>query len=167
MDQPEPVELELAPLPREQLGPFLILGIDKDADAEQIDAAWAERIKGARRGLHRLSLEDINWARETVLDPARRVRATVTSLNLDTVDGALRQLMARYGLDWQPRTLPLPLDDDPPADLPNAAEIVQAVTVPEVALELPILPQLIDGWRPASLDPWTFDIGMEPEERHE
>ena len=28
-----PIVLELAPLPREQVGPFLILGLSKDADA--------------------------------------------------------------------------------------------------------------------------------------
>ena len=28
----EPVVLDLAPLPREQIGPFLLLGLDKDAD---------------------------------------------------------------------------------------------------------------------------------------
>ncbi len=45
----DPVVLELAPLPREQLGPFIILGIDKDATAEEIEAAWAKRvIQGAR-----------------------------------------------------------------------------------------------------------------------
>ena len=32
----EAVVLELAPLPREQLGPFIILGVDKDADQERI-----------------------------------------------------------------------------------------------------------------------------------
>ena len=32
MPPPEPVVLELAPLPREQVGPFLLLGLDKDAD---------------------------------------------------------------------------------------------------------------------------------------
>lgn len=36
----EPVVLELAPLPREQIGPFLLLGLEKDADREQIEASW-------------------------------------------------------------------------------------------------------------------------------
>ena len=34
---PEPVVLELATLSREQMGPYLLLGLDKSADKEQID----------------------------------------------------------------------------------------------------------------------------------
>ena len=37
----EPIVLDLATLPREQLGPFLLLGLDKSADKDQIDANWA------------------------------------------------------------------------------------------------------------------------------
>ena len=33
----EPVVLELAPLPRDQIGPFLLLGLDKDAEPSEID----------------------------------------------------------------------------------------------------------------------------------
>ena len=40
----EPIVLDLAPLPREQIGPFLLLGLDKDADKEQIEANWARRV---------------------------------------------------------------------------------------------------------------------------
>ena len=42
-----PIVLQLAPLPRTQIGPFLILGVDKDATRETIEAAWAEKIKQA------------------------------------------------------------------------------------------------------------------------
>ena len=48
-NSPEPVVLELAPLPREQIGPFLILGIEKDATLDQVEAGWAARLKQARR----------------------------------------------------------------------------------------------------------------------
>ncbi|GIW79792.1 MAG: hypothetical protein KatS3mg105_1599 [Gemmatales bacterium] len=40
----EAVVVELAPLPREQMGPFLILGVYKDADSATIDAHWAQRV---------------------------------------------------------------------------------------------------------------------------
>ena len=32
------IVLELAPIPREQVGPFLLLGLDKSADKDQIEA---------------------------------------------------------------------------------------------------------------------------------
>jgi len=35
---PLPVMLQLAPLPRTQIGPYLILGVDKDADKETIES---------------------------------------------------------------------------------------------------------------------------------
>src|SRR5262249_35670404 len=62
MDTPLP-GVELASLPREQVGPFLILGVPKDADAETIEAHWAQRVLWARQGKSRISLEDIHWAR--------------------------------------------------------------------------------------------------------
>ena len=40
---PEPVLLELATLPREQMGPFLMLGLEKDASKDDIEAHWAEQ----------------------------------------------------------------------------------------------------------------------------
>ena len=52
-----PIVLQLAPLPRTQIGPFLILGVDKDANRETIEAAWAEKIKQARRGQVKTSLD--------------------------------------------------------------------------------------------------------------
>lgn len=174
MEYAEPVVLELAPLPREQIGPFFLLGLDKDADQEQIDAAWAERIKGARRGQHRVALEDINWAREVLNDPERRVRADVGSLNADTADRVLRRLTQLYGVaagpTWQPLQEARPLADYSPAiEVPDPAEILAGVALPELPLELPIVPKLVERFVPESLDPWTFEIGMEEESepRHE
>src|SRR6266851_4059264 len=105
----EPVLLYLAPLPREQIGPFLLLGIEKDASAEQIEEGWAARLKQARRQPRDIGLEDINWAREVLKDPEKRVRADAGSLNVDTLDGVLRRLDERFGSQsgrdavWQPR----------------------------------------------------------------
>ena len=163
-DNPQPVILELAPLPREQIGPFLLLGVDKDATPEQIDAAWAERLKRARKGQQRIGLEDVNWARKVINDPERRIRADVTSLNLDTADGVLRRLAEHYGLTqgptWRPVDQPRTLADYSPAiDVPDPSEVLQAVTPPELPLELPILPQLLAHFVPTSLDPWSFDLG--------
>jgi hypothetical protein len=167
-DVSEPVVLELAPLSREQIGPFFLLGIDKDAEPEQVDAAWAERIKGARRGQHAIPLEDINWAREIVNDPERRVRADVMSLNADTADGFLRRLAEQYSLidgpTWQPVEQPQSVADYSPAvEVPEAAEILHSVTLPDIPLELPLVARLLKQFAPDSLDPWSFDIGMEEE----
>src|SRR5262245_44195508 len=95
----EHVLLVLAHLPREQVGPFLLLGLDKDAGKDDIEARWAERVKWARKNQTNLTLEEINWARELVNDPERRVAADVKSLNADTVEGSLAQLARRFGLE--------------------------------------------------------------------
>src|SRR5262245_51132940 len=91
-----PVLLDLAPMPREQMGPFLLLGVTKDCGKEQIEANWAERVRWARRNQIKTSLEDINWAREIVNDADKRVRSDASSLNLDTTEGTLRRLAERY-----------------------------------------------------------------------
>src|SRR5438105_12085133 len=91
-----PVVLQLAPLPRTQIGPFLILGVDKDADRDTVEANWAQRLIWARKGLTRASLEDINWAREVMNNQEQRLRADAISLNLDTTDGTLRKLRERF-----------------------------------------------------------------------
>ncbi len=96
MAKNEPVVLELAALPREQIGPFLLLGLSKDADKDQIDAQWADRIKMSRRQALKVPLEDVNWAREMLKEPDKRVRADAASLNSDTSDGTLRELARRY-----------------------------------------------------------------------
>ena len=76
---PEPVVLELAALPREQVGPFLLLGLDKTADKKQIERHWADRIKWARKQQVKVALEDVNWARDALGDLERRIRADVGS----------------------------------------------------------------------------------------
>src|SRR5947207_9607244 len=95
----EPVVLDLASLPREQMGPFLILGLDKSADRQTIERHWADRVKWARRNLVKVALEDINWAREVLGDLERRIRADAGSLNADTTEGLLGQLAVRFGLE--------------------------------------------------------------------
>ena len=72
-NQAEPVVLDLAPLPRDKIGPFLILGLEKDASKEQIEASWARRLIWSRKNQVRVSLEDINWAKETIVDADKRL----------------------------------------------------------------------------------------------
>jgi hypothetical protein len=165
MSEQAPIVLELAPLPRDQIGPFLLLGIDKDADREQIEAHWAERVKTARKGQVRLALEDINWAREITNDPDRRFRAAAASLNADTAEGTLKKLAQTFGLadtsepSWKPFDSEKSLADySPPVDLPDSDEIRNAIAVPEVPLELPAIEHMLKQFLPASLDPWAVNL---------
>jgi hypothetical protein len=162
---PEPVVLELAPLPREQIGPFLLLGLDKDADREQIEANWARRVIWARKNLTRVPLEDINWAREVINDADKRVRADCASFNPDTSDGLLRRWCARFGVGttggevnvgWRPLDGEKPLADyAPQAEVPDAAAVRATLTVPEVPPEVPAVPRLLDQLAREPIDPWA------------
>ena len=95
MPPPTPVVLQLAPLPRTQVGPFLILGVDKNADKETIEAAWAEKVKQARRDQIKTPLEDINWAREVLSAKESRIRADAIALN---IEGAMHRLLLHPGI---------------------------------------------------------------------
>ncbi|HZV07235.1 MAG TPA: hypothetical protein VE999_19285 [Gemmataceae bacterium] len=162
----EPVVLELATLPREQVGPFLLLGLDKTADKETVDAHWAERLKWARKGLAKVPLEDINWAREIMSDVERRIRADAASLNADTTDEVLAQLAQRYGVQegrtnrmWQALDSEKELAEyQPAADVPDSKEILNALKVPEVPEDVPAVPMLLERLAQQPLDPWAIDI---------
>src|SRR5262245_14669389 len=91
-----PVVLELAPLPRDQVGPFLLLGVDKAAPKDVLEKSWAQRIIWARKNQTRVPLEDINWAREALNDLEKRIRADASTFNLDTTDHVLKALHDRY-----------------------------------------------------------------------
>lgn len=168
-DQPNPVVLELAPLPREQLGPFLVLGIDKDADREQIEAAWAARVIAARKNQVKISLEDINWAREVINDSDRRLRADCTSLNPDAAEGTLRQLAERYGVagpmatpGWKPWEAEKSLADyTPPGDVPLPQEVQASVPVPQVPREIPAVAWLVEQFVKEPIDPWNLTLHHE------
>ena len=165
MAKNEPVVLELASLPREQIGPFLLLGLSKDADKEQIDARWADRIKMSRRQMLKVPLEDVNWAREMLKEPDKRVRADAASLNSDTTEGVLRELSRRYsgkpaagGSVWQPLDNEKPLADYmPPVEMPDANAIRAALVPPEVPEELPGVPLLLERLAQQPLDPWNLE----------
>src|SRR5881394_572641 len=113
-----PLILKLAPLPRTQVGPFLILGVDKDATKDEIEAAWAQRLIWARKGQTPVPPEDINWAREVLCDPERRLRADVVSLTVDTADGTLRKLRQQF-LEASAAGQPLDIEPDLSGYQPN------------------------------------------------
>lgn len=160
-----PIVLELAPLPREQIGPFLLLGLPKDADREQIEAHWAARVKAARRNQIKVPLEDINWAREIINDPDRRRRAEASTLNLDTADSRLRNLADAYGVGAQPGPSWQPCDQEkvladytPAVPVPEIAAVLPSIPVGEVPLELPAVAKILETFLPHGLDPWTINL---------
>lgn len=165
MTNDEPVELELAPLPREQIGPFLLLGVDKDADAGQIEAHWAQRVIWARKNQIRIPLADINWAREQMNDPNQRVRADAVSLNVDTSERTLRGLEESFGVvepagpRWQPIDLEKPVADySPPVTVPDAEEVLGGVVLPELPADVPFVEVLLEQWARTPVDPWQLEL---------
>jgi len=163
---PEPVLLELATLPREQMGPFLMLGLEKDASKDDIEAHWAERVKWARKGQYNVPLEDINWARELVTDTAKRPGADAASLNADTVDGCVAHVTRRFGLTegragptWEPLDEEKPLADYRlPIEVPSAESVRSTIVVPEVPQEIPGVARLLEQLAQAPVDPWSVQI---------
>jgi hypothetical protein len=161
----QPVMLQLAPLPRTQIGPFLILGVDKDADRDTAEAQWAQRLIWARKGLTRSPLEDINWAREVMNSPEQRLRADAVSLNLDSTDGTLRNLRERFQGKRPSEVGARPLDVEkwladyvPPAPVPTVEELRQNVRVPELPRDVPAVRVLLESFARAVVDPWQVDL---------
>ena len=164
-DSEQPLVLDLASLPREQMGPFLILGIDKDADNKGVEAHWAQRLIWARAKQVRVPLEDINWAKEMLQDRDRRVMADILSLNPDTLAGEMRQLLQleEHGAlepeepGWTPLEPPLPeLPKVSPEQLPDMESVKAGIAIPEIPLELPSITRMLDESVHAPIDPWSF-----------
>lgn len=157
MQPPNPVILELAPLGRDQMGPFLILGLDKICDKEAIEAGWAQRLIRARKNLIKTPLEDINWAREVLSDSQRKLQADAGSLNLETTAGTFAKL-------GQPRKGCQPIDVEKdlrnastPLALPDADELRQAIAAPEMPREVPTIATMLEEFVRQPLDPWSVD----------
>ena len=153
------VPIALPPLPREQVGPFLILGVSKDAGDETIEAAWAQRVLWARQGKTAIPLEDIHWARAVLRDPDQRLAADVASLNPDTAGDELRRLTELWNLNGRPSWPPL--DPEPSAvdaDLPDPAAIRPTVPAPAVPVDLPGVARWLEQFARGPLDPWGLNL---------
>jgi len=160
-----PIVLQLAPLPRTQIGPFLILGVDKDATRETIEAAWAEKVKQARRGQIKTPLEDINWAREMLTSKESRLRCDAVALNIDTTDGTLRKLRERYQGKQQVEVRARPIDTEkwladytPAIAVPAVAALREMVRLPEVPRDVPAVRVILENFASEPLDPWQVDL---------
>src|SRR5205807_10107163 len=105
---------------------------------------WAQRVIWTRKIQMSAALQEINWAREVINDPARRLRADLTSLNPDTIDRVLREVVQRLGaarssaLPWQPLDVEKALADyTPDIPVPDAAAVRAAIVIPSVPEEVP------------------------------
>jgi hypothetical protein len=161
-----PVVLELAPLPREQVGPFLLLGLEKTAEKDQIEASWAKRILWARKSQIKVALEDINWAREVLNDKDRRIRADAASLNLDTTDGILRDLVQRYGGEATTRCKPLDVeknlaDFSLPVELPDLEAVQRSIAIPDIPEDVPAVRGILEKFLQEPLDPWKLPLSSQ------
>jgi hypothetical protein len=161
----EPVVLELAALPREHLGPFLLLGLEKTADKDKIESNWADRVRWARKGQLKVPLEDVNWARNELSAAENRLRADAGSLNVDLTEAVLARLAVRFGISgdrgirWKPLEREKSLADySPAAEIPAAAEIAAAVVLPEAPNELPAVQFLLQQLASARIDPWALEL---------
>ena len=160
-----PIVLQLAPLPRTQIGPFLLLGVDKDASRDTIEAAWAEKVKQARRGQIKTPLEDINWAREMLTSKESRVRCDAVALNIDTTDSTLKKLKERYQGKQVVEMRCKPIDtekwlaDYTPATLvPSVDEVRQLVQLPEIPREVPAVRVMLENFIKEPIDPWQIQL---------
>jgi hypothetical protein len=162
---PDTVVLELAPLPREQVGPFLLLGVPKTADQATVERHWAERLKLARWQQVAVPLADINWAREILSDRDKRIQADTASLNLDTVDQMLQELTNRLATDSPMGVYGQALDVEcdltkyaPAVEMPDAEAIRANITVGEVPEELPAARHILEKFLREPLDPWNLPV---------
>lgn len=146
---------------REDAGPFLILGIDKDADAAGIEVQYQARLELTRRGDIKWTDSDLAWAREQLVDRDRRTAADADSWNADLASGDVRRLSRLYRTDslipgWEP------MDPEPPAELPQANidldALIAGMETPSVPLELPAIARWLDRCAAIGLDPWGTDV---------
>lgn len=142
-----PPVVELAPLPRELRGPFLILGVEKDAGADEIEAGWRRHA----------GVPDADWARQILGEPTRRLRADVESLNIDTLGRVLRELERSHppaGPTWEPTDVEAGAEDVTP--LPSVEEVRAApdLTAAAVPRDAPAAAELLRQFVGDLPDPW-------------
>jgi hypothetical protein len=154
---------ELSLPPREQLGPYLILGVGRDATAEEIEARWAQRLIWARKKQFPIPLADVNWAREVLGDAMKRMQADAGSLSADTHEHALKRLAERFGLSEQLGPTWEAIDVEPPpfdltgeVRMPDPEEVKRAIVIPRVPTGVAAAAWLLDQFANAPLDPWTM-----------
>ena len=153
-------------MPRTQIGPFLILGVDKDATREVIEAAWAEKVKQARRGQVKTPLEDINWAREMLTNKESRIRCDAVALNIDTTDGTLTKLQRTLSGQTASRD---PLQADRHREMAGGirrrrprrrplTKFGSRCRLPEIPRDVPAVRVMLENFVKEPIDPWQVEL---------
>ena len=163
---PVPVVLELARLPREQIGAFFLLGVDKTATQDEVEAHWAKRVIWARKKQIKTPLEDINWARDCLSERDKRVLADAGSQNADITAGTLKRLEEEYtetgSIDCQPVDEEKDLSQfSPDVAVPNLEEVRKSIGVPEIPCEFPAVRDLLAQATLQDIDPWKMNLPFE------
>jgi hypothetical protein len=165
-EMPQPVVLELAPLPREQMGPYFILGLEKDASHQAIQAQWELRVHHADAYKSGLSTEDFDWAKETLLDPVRRINADLASLNADTTERKVGRLLQEFGwgstslaIGWVPlEILPLRDSEGDEGGLSNLDTRREAISLPALEPSFAAIESVLLDETKVPEDPWDWHI---------
>jgi hypothetical protein len=162
--------IELAPLPRDRVGPFLILGVAKDADPDAIEKRWAQSVLWARQGKTQTPLGDVHWAREVLRDVEQRLSADVASLNTEIAGDELRRLASLVHLNDGRPAWP-PIDPEPPplreSDIPDPASVLAAAPEPDVPIELPGVARWLDEFARTPIDPWSISAASRPTQQED
>ncbi len=115
----------------------------------------------ARKNLTKTPLEDINWAREIMNDTDRRIRADVTSLNVDTTDGVLKRLRDRFQSKEELPAGCRPIDVEknladyvPQTPVPDLDEVRRQIPVPQVPRDVPAAQVILEEFVRQPVDPW-------------
>src|SRR5205823_6182928 len=108
-------------------------------------------------------LEDINWARELLIDTERRIRADAASLNIDTTDGVLQALRERFAGEDAAGCKPIDVEKDlstyePPVTVPSLEEVRRLVPEPQIPREVPAVQVILDEFVRTPLDPWDVNL---------
>jgi hypothetical protein len=117
--------------------------------------------------LIRVPLEDINWARDVLNDPERRIKYDAGCVNADTTDSVIAHLAQRFGLEGggQASRMWQPLDDEksladyaPNAEIPDRATVRAAIVAPDIPQDVPAASALLAQWVEPAIDPWSLEL---------
>ena len=112
----------------------------------------------------RIALEDINWARELMSDPERRLRADAMSFNIDTTDGLLQKLKQRFqGVGQATGCKPIDVEKNlseyaPATPVPDTAEVRAQAPLPEIPRDVPAVRVMLEQAVKQPIDPWDIEL---------